>query len=104
MLAQGRASLAPPIEQCANRPDMLPVEFSVSMTAQDDIASVAAQLAVLTQTVEEMAGQLKEVRERAESERERTDIQQERIDLAASELSGVSDRLQAAADALRESI
>jgi len=53
------------------------------MTAQDDIASVAAQLAVLTQTVEEMAGQLKEVRERAESERERTDIQQERIDLAA---------------------
>ena len=103
MLAQGRASLAPPIEQCANRPDVLPVEF-ISMTAQDDIASVAAQLAVLTQTVEEMAGQLKEVRERAESERERTDIQQERIDLAASELSGVSDRLQAAADALRESI
>src|SRR5215211_394482 len=28
MLAQGRASLAPPIEQCANRPDVLPVEFS----------------------------------------------------------------------------
>ena len=74
------------------------------MTAREDIASVAAQLAVLTQTVEEMAGQLKEVRERADSERERTDTQQERIDLAARELTDVSDRLQAAASALRESI
>jgi molecular chaperone GrpE (heat shock protein) len=74
------------------------------MTAQEDIASVAAQLAGLTRTVEEMAGQLKEVRERAESERERTDTQQERIDLAARELTDVSDRLQAAANALRESI
>jgi hypothetical protein len=74
------------------------------MTAQDDIASVAAQLAVLTRTVEEMADQLKEVRERAESERERSDTQQERIDLAARELTDVSDRLQAAANALRESI
>lgn len=74
------------------------------MTAKEDIASVASQLAVLTQTVEGMAGQLKEVRERAENERERTDIQQERIDLAAQELIDVSDRLQAAASALRESI
>jgi molecular chaperone GrpE (heat shock protein) len=74
------------------------------VTAKEDIASVANQLAVLTQTVEGMAVQLKEVRERAENERERTDIQQERIDLAAQELIDVSDRLQAAASALRESI
>ena len=72
--------------------------------ARKDRATVARQLAALTQTVEEMAGQLKEVRERAENERERTDVQQERIDLAARELSDVSDRLQAAATALRESI
>ena len=38
------------------------------MTTKEDIASVAAQLAVLTRTVEEMADQLKEVRERAESD------------------------------------
>jgi molecular chaperone GrpE (heat shock protein) len=74
------------------------------MTAEEDIASVAGQLAALTHTVEEMAGELKEVRERAESERHRTDIQQERIDLAARELANVSERLQAAANALRESI
>jgi molecular chaperone GrpE (heat shock protein) len=74
------------------------------VTAREDIASVAGQLAVLTQTVEEMANQLKELRERAESERERTDIQQERIDLAARELTDVSDRLQAAANALRETV
>jgi hypothetical protein len=74
------------------------------MTAKEDIASVAGQLAVLTQTVEEMAAQLNEVRERADIERGRTDIQKERIDLAAQELIDVSDRLQAAASALRESI
>jgi methyl-accepting chemotaxis protein len=74
------------------------------MTAEEDIASVAGQLAALTHTVEEMAGELKDVRERAESERERTDSQQERIDLAARELANVSERLQAAATALRESI
>lgn len=74
------------------------------MPAQEDIANVAAQLALLTQTVDEMSGQLKEVRERAASERDRTDTQQERIDLAARELSNVGDRLQAAANALRESI
>jgi hypothetical protein len=32
------------------------------MTAEEDIASVAGQLAALTHTVEEMAGELKEVR------------------------------------------
>jgi hypothetical protein len=74
------------------------------MTAEEDVASVASQLATLTHTVEEMAGELKEVRERSESERERGDIQQERIDLAARELADVSERLQAAATALRESI
>jgi hypothetical protein len=74
------------------------------MPAQEDVANVAAQLALLTQTVDEMSGQLKEVRERAASERDRTDTQQERIDLAARELSNVGDRLQAAANALRESI
>src|SRR5829696_3764859 len=71
---------------------------------KEDIAIVARQLAALTQTVEEMAGQLKEVRERAENERERTDIQQERIDLAARDLSDVGDRLRAAANALLESL
>lgn len=74
------------------------------MTAEQDIASVASQLAHLTQTVEAMADELKEVRERAESDRERSDTQQERIDLAAHELADVSERLQAAANALRESI
>ena len=74
------------------------------MTAKEDIASVARQLAVLTQTVEEMAGQLKGVRDRADVERERTNIQKGRIDLAAQELIDVSDRLQGAASALRESI
>lgn len=74
------------------------------MTAEQDIASVAGQLAALTRTVEEMAGELKDVRERAQNDRERTDAQQERIDHAARELADVSERLQAAATALRESI
>jgi len=74
------------------------------VTAETDIASVAGQLATLTHTVEEMAGELKDVRERAQNDRERTDIQQERIDHAARELADVSERLQAAATALRESI
>ena len=38
---------------------------SGDMTAEEGIASVASQLAALTHTVEEMAGELKEVRERA---------------------------------------
>jgi peptidoglycan hydrolase CwlO-like protein len=67
------------------------------MTAQDDIASVAEQLAHLTRAVEEMANQLVKLRERA-------DTQQERIDLAAQELTKVSDRLQVAANALRQSV
>jgi methyl-accepting chemotaxis protein len=74
------------------------------VTAETDIASVAGQLATLTHTVEEMAGELKEVRECAQSDRDRTDTQQERIDLAARELADVSERLQAAATALRESL
>jgi molecular chaperone GrpE (heat shock protein) len=74
------------------------------VTAEEDIASVAGQLADLTRTVQEMAGQLTEVRERANRQQERTETQQERIDLAARELAEVSDRLQAAANALRESI
>lgn len=67
------------------------------MTRQEDVAMVAGQLADLTRAVEEMANQLKAMRERA-------DTQQERIDLAAAELTEVSSRLQAAANALRESI
>jgi len=78
---------------------------------EEDTAIIAGQLADLTRTVEQMANQLRLLRERADSERERADkqqerseIQQERIDLAARELAEVSDRLQAAANALRESI
>lgn len=67
------------------------------MTELGDTAIIAEQLADLTRDVEEMASQLKTVRDRA-------DTQQERIDLAAKELAEVSERLQAAANALRESI
>ena len=81
------------------------------MTAKQDTALIAGQLAELTRTVEEMASQLKALRERADSQQvrsdtqqERTEAQQERIDLAAGELADVSDRLQAAANALRESL
>jgi hypothetical protein len=81
------------------------------MTTSQDTALIAGQLANLTRTVEEMASQLKALRERADSQQERadsqqerTEIQQERIDLAARELADVSERLQAAANALRESI
>jgi hypothetical protein len=78
---------------------------------KEDTVIIAGQLADLTRTVEQMANQLKLLRERADSDRERadqqqerSDVQQERIDLAARELAEVSDRLQAAANALRESI
>ena len=78
---------------------------------EEDTAIIASQLADLTRTVENMAGQLQSLRERADREKaradeqqERTEVQQERIDLAARELAEVSDRLQAAANALRESI
>ena len=74
------------------------------MTDREDIATVAGQLASLTRTVEEMASELAEVRERANNQQERSDTQQERIELAARELADVSDRLHAAANALRESI
>jgi uncharacterized protein YoxC len=81
------------------------------MTTSQDTALIAGQLANLTRTVEEMASQLKALRERADSQQERadsqqerTEVQQERIDLAARELADVSERLQAAANALRESI
>ena len=78
---------------------------------KEDTAIIAGQLAELTRTVENMAGQLKALSERADSEQERADkqqerseVQQERIDLAARELAEVSERLQAAANALRQSI
>jgi hypothetical protein len=81
------------------------------MTTRQDTELIAGQLAHLTRTVEEMASQLKALRERADSQQERadsqqerTEVQQERIDLAARELADVSERLQAAANALRESI
>ena len=78
---------------------------------REDTAIIASQLAELTRTVEQMASQLKALRERADNEQQRADkqqerseVQQERIDLAARELAEVSDRLQAAANALRQSI
>jgi chromosome segregation ATPase len=74
------------------------------LTAKEDTALVAGQLADLTRAVDAMASQLEALRTRADSQQERADTQQERIDLAARELAEVSDRLQAAANALRESI
>ena len=74
------------------------------MTSDEDVASVAGQLADLTRTVEEMARQITALRDRADSQEEATGFQQERIELAARELADVSSRLQAAADALREAL
>jgi hypothetical protein len=74
------------------------------MTDDTDMALIAAQLADLTHTVEEMAKELHGVLERAASQQTRADVQQERIDLAARELAEVSDRLQAAANALRQEV
>ena len=74
------------------------------MTQEEDTALIAAQLAELTGTVEAMAKELKEVRDRAGQQQVRADTQQARIDIAAQELAEVSERLQAAANALRESI
>ena len=74
------------------------------MTAEEDTAIIARQLADLTQHGEEMARQLEVMRDRADSQQERADTQQERIDLAAKELVEVSARLQAAASALRPSV
>ena len=70
-----------------------------AVTAEEDIATVAAQLAALTRHVEELERQ---INERATTQRVRAEAQQERIDLAARELADVSQRLQAAAVALRD--
>ena len=72
------------------------------MTTREDIASVAGQLAGLTQTVEEMANELHALQKGAANQQERSNAQQERIDIAARELAEVSARLQAAASALRQ--
>ena len=74
------------------------------MTEDADMALIAAQLADLTHTVEDMAMQLQRLVEEADSQHTRADAQQERIDLAARELTEVSDRLQAAANALRQAV
>jgi hypothetical protein len=74
------------------------------MSASEDTALIAGQLADLTRKVDEMAEQLRGLRGDADDAQLRADTQQERIDLAARELAEVSDRLQAAANALRESI
>ena len=74
------------------------------MSASEDTALIAGQLADLTRKVDEMAEQLKGLRGDADDAQHRADTQQERIDLAARELAEVSERLQAAANALRESI
>jgi hypothetical protein len=73
-----------------------------AVTAREDIASVAGQLAGLTRTVEEMADQLRVLQKDAVSQKERSNAQQERIDIATRELAEVSARLQAAASALRQ--
>jgi hypothetical protein len=74
------------------------------MTTKEDIASVAAQLAGLTKTVERMSGQLTALRQGAVNLEERSDTQEDRINIAARELAEVSERLQAAANALRQSM
>jgi hypothetical protein len=48
------------------------------MAAQEDIESVAGQLATLTLTVEEMAKQLAALRGRADTQQEQADIQNAR--------------------------
>jgi len=74
------------------------------MTTQEDIASVAAQLAGLTKTVERMSDQLTHVPPGRVSQQERADTQEDRINIAARELAEVSERLQAAANALRQTL
>jgi peptidoglycan hydrolase CwlO-like protein len=74
------------------------------MTTKEDIASVAAQLAGLTKTVERMSAQLTTLRQGAASQQERSDTQEDRINIAARELAEVSERLQAAANALRQTL
>ena len=81
------------------------------VTAKEDIASVAGQMADLTRVVAAMEAQLRAMGDRADSQQReadsqqaRTEAQEERIDIAARELAEVSERLHAAANALRESI
>jgi hypothetical protein len=90
----------------------------VDVTVEEDIATVAGQLADLTRTVEHMAGEMKTLRENADKRQLQADkrqlqaddqyaladTQQARIEQAARELADISERLQAAANALRESI
>jgi peptidoglycan hydrolase CwlO-like protein len=107
---RGTARTAPP-NGVARHHFARQLQLLGEMTADEDIATVASQLADLTRTVAEMETQLRALRERADSQqeradqqRERTEIQQERIDLAARELAEVSARLQSAANALREPV
>jgi outer membrane murein-binding lipoprotein Lpp len=51
------------------------------MSADEDRALIAGQLAELTRKVDEMARQLKGLREGASDAQDRADTQQERIDL-----------------------
>ena len=74
------------------------------VTSEDDVATLAGQLADLTRVVEDLARQITATRDRAVNQQEATDAQQDRIELAARELADVSSRLQAAADALRTAI
>ena len=80
------------------------LDFAAGVTTDDDVATLAGQLADLTRVVEDLARQITAIRDRAVSQQEATDAQQERIELAARELADVSSRLQAAADALRTAI
>jgi outer membrane murein-binding lipoprotein Lpp len=57
------------------------------MSASEDTALIAGQLADLTRKVDEMAEQLKGLRGDADDAQLRSDTQQERIDLAARELA-----------------
>jgi DNA-binding protein len=77
------------------------VRISRAMTSDQDIASIAGQLAELTQAVEALAARLINHEHLVEVQAERAEIQQERIELAARELAEVSARLQSAAEALR---
>jgi hypothetical protein len=66
------------------------------MTPQEDTAIIAGQLADLTWVVEDLANQLKAIRERADTRKSVLTSRQPNLPRSA--------RLQAAANALRESI
>jgi hypothetical protein len=80
------------------------LESECGLTTEEDIGTVARQLADLTQLVEAMAQQVAGLVDRSEEQQRRSDIQQDSIELAARELADVSERIQAAADALRQVI